>query len=141
MSLIATNSKIVPLEFKREIPYKFEKLTDPDDTTSVSEDDLSWLYCASCGAPITHPLTKIAKQGKHAHTFYNAAGIVFHLGCFDQAENCVLQGMPTFKDTWFMGYTWRLANCARCGTQLGWQFTGEDVFYGLILSRLRSIPN
>jgi hypothetical protein len=40
--------------------------------------------------------------------------------------------------TWFPGYGWRLALCAKCNTHLGWEFRGRDEhgFLGLILSAL-----
>lgn len=39
--------------------------------------------------------------------------------------------------TWFPGYAWRLALCAKCGLHLGWHYrsSGDD-FFGLILNRL-----
>jgi hypothetical protein len=96
------------------------------------------ILCLACGGVVTDREQKISIGGSHAHTFFNPAGIVYELGCFQQAPGCLLAGEATAEFTWFAGHLWRFALCRRCRTHLGWFFEmGEKTFYGLILARLR----
>jgi hypothetical protein len=98
------------------------------------------LFCAACRNPITHQDERISVHGGHAHTGTNPAGYTFHIGCFREAAGCATQGWASLEHTWFPGYAWQIAICARCGAQLGWRYQGSaDRFYGLILDRLTSI--
>jgi hypothetical protein len=76
--------------------------------------------------------------GKHRHTFFNPAGILFEIGCFGAASGCANEGTPTTEFSWFPGYAWRYSFCLACGAHLGWQFVSGDgpTFWGLVLSRL-----
>ena len=77
-------------------------------------------------------------RGSHTHTFFNPAGIVFELGCFQGAPGCLVVGEPSFEFTWFPGHTWRIALCRQCQMHLGWLFVNQDAFFhALILSKLR----
>ncbi len=100
-----------------------------------------WLICAQCGGGITKPESQISIDGGHKHTFANPHGIVFEIGCFAQALGCLAIGEATADFSWFRGYKWRIAICARCSIHLGWRFESGagDSFFGLILDRLRSI--
>lgn len=76
-------------------------------------------------------------HGGSEHTFSNPDGFVFHIGCFRNAHGCTAVGIPTLEHTWFSGYSWRIAVCARCQTHLGWWYRAPaDQFYGLIVDRL-----
>ena len=100
------------------------------------------LVCARCGHTITHHSQRIAVDGAHAHTCTNPHGLTFHIGCFRDAPGCLPVGASTTEDTWFPGYAWRIADCAKCGAHLGWRFASSgDAFYGLIVDRLRSANN
>jgi hypothetical protein len=94
------------------------------------------LTCRLCGHLITHERERVSVAGAHQHTRYNAAGFVFHFGCFAHAGGSALHGEETPQDTWFPGYVWRYALCGACHTHLGWLFSGESTFFGLILDRL-----
>jgi hypothetical protein len=95
------------------------------------------LLCARCQHPITRQSERIVVQGNHEHIFTNPSGITFHIGCFREAPGCAASGSGTLEYTWFAGYRWRIATCAQCGTQLGWQFSSSaDSFFGLIVNRL-----
>jgi hypothetical protein len=98
-----------------------------------------WFVCANCRSPITDASDRCAIQGKTAHTFANPSGAVFQIGCFSTAVNIRISGLPTSEFTWFPGYLWQGVICAICGTHLGWQFTSENRFFGLIMNRLVSI--
>lgn len=100
------------------------------------------LVCGRCGHTITHQSRRIAVNGAHAHTCTNPHGLTFHIGCFRDAPGCSTFGAATIEDTWFPGYAWRFADCAKCGVHLGWLFASSaDAFYGLIVDRLRSENN
>ncbi|MFH0781668.1 MAG: cereblon family protein [Pseudomonadota bacterium] len=99
---------------------------------------LEAICCLACGGVVTWKDQKIQVSGSHSHTFFNPAGIVYELGCFQQAPGCLVVGPPSAEFTWFPGHLWRLALCRRCRTHLGWLFAmAGATFYGLILSKLR----
>lgn len=79
----------------------------------------------------------MAVDGRHQHLFFNPAGIAFEIRCFAAAPGTICHGAPSAEFTWFAGYRWRIALCAHCHAHLGWRFTGEGLFYGLIASQLR----
>lgn len=78
----------------------------------------------------------MAVNGRHQHAFFNPAGIAFELRCFRQASGAVPCGEPSAEFTWFSGYCWQIALCATCQSHLGWLFTSDSAFYGLIATRL-----
>jgi len=97
------------------------------------------LFCAACRLPVTDQNQRIAMLGAHAHSCINPHGLTFHIGCFREAPGCAVAGEATTEHTWFPGYAWRIAACARCGTHLGWRFEGKNGgFYGLIVRQLTS---
>lgn len=105
--------------------------------TARAADRERRILCTRCGNTITHRDQRIAVNGAHAHTCTNPHGLTFHIGCFREAPGCAAFGEATAKFTWFPGYAWRIADCAKCGTHLGWLFVSSaDGFYGLIADRL-----
>ena len=97
----------------------------------------NFILCRSCNHIITSVDKRTEISGQHAHIFKNPAGIVYRIGCFSAAKGCFNFGEPTEQFTWFPGYTWCYSNCLNCFIHLGWFFqSGEDHFYGLILSHL-----
>jgi len=99
------------------------------------------LFCAQCRHPVTHQDERIRVHGAHEHTCTNPHGFTFRIGCFGKAGGCAALGEATLEHTWFAGYAWQVALCARCGVQLGWRYLAPaDRFYGLILDRLTSVP-
>jgi hypothetical protein len=105
-------------------------------------DDPRALRCRSCGTPITHPDALFAMRHASAvQVFPNPAGIVYEVLTARYAAGLILSGPPTTEFTWFAGYAWQVASCARCGVHLGWRYTavhgGEPpLFYGLLRQRL-----
>lgn len=87
-------------------------------------------------------------NGAHEHTFVNPAGFSFHIGCFSAAPGCTHHGALEAAFSWFPGWSWQLAACARCGNHLGWLYRAEldgvspqsssAPFHGLILAALRA---
>ena len=129
------------------------EIQDPPNTTldpklrSLLKDDAergNYIYCASCSHVLTTADQRIDVHGSHDHHCTNPHGFQFHVGCFAEALGCDISGDAYAADSWFMGYTWRLAACAECHTHLGWYFGastpgggGPDYFYGLILDRIQ----
>ena len=81
---------------------------------------------------------RIQRADAHEHTFVNPHGIVHHIGCFAAAPGCVHVGVTESAFSWFPGWTWQVAVCARCRAHVGWIFrcAGQQ-FHGLILAALR----
>jgi hypothetical protein len=96
------------------------------------------LVCAACGHRITDEDYRIAMSGGHEHTFVNPGGFDFTIGCFALAPGCSYLGAPETAFSWFPGWSWQIAACARCRAHIGWLYrnAGEQ-FHGLILAALR----
>lgn len=94
------------------------------------------LYCRSCRLEVTDESQRTSVAGEHVHTRSNPHGAIFCFGCFAGAPGCVVIGGATEEHSWFTGCRWRVAVCRGCGEHLGWLFTGERRFFGLILGRL-----
>lgn len=97
----------------------------------------SCLRCARCDHEVTRDSARVGVAGQHVHTRINPGGWVHQFGCFAQADGVRVTGPSTTEHTWFAGYAWALVVCASCGEHLGWRFSGETLFYGLLLDRLR----
>ncbi|WP_130470914.1 cereblon family protein [Candidatus Magnetaquicoccus inordinatus] len=105
----------------------------------ASTPEKEYLYCARCRHKITSLTDKWSIHGKDEFTFFNPAGILFHIGCFQEASGCLVTGIPSSEFSWFPGFLWQMAHCSACQIHLGWLFVGapgED-FFGLILARLQ----
>jgi len=97
-----------------------------------------YILCRNCHYKITSPRYVITVNGRHRHTFINPAGITYQIGCFSEAEGCVVTGEPTYEYTWFQGFMWSYCLCARCYVHIGWFYQGDsEYFYGLILDMLK----
>lgn len=94
------------------------------------------IRCAACRHPITSERERVEVHGAHEHRRVNPSGHDFHVGCFARAPGCSAEGEPTLHWTWFPGHAWQVALCASCGVHLGWAFSGEGTFHGLILRQL-----
>jgi len=103
----------------------------------LEEEEERRLVCRDCGNRVTRENWRIAVSGQHVHVFFNPHGLVFEIGCFDQAPGAAAMGPPSTEFTWFAGSAWRVAVCRACLNHLGWRFEGEcGAFFGLILSCL-----
>jgi hypothetical protein len=109
---------------------------------SIVEDEpggsRNFIFCAACSHVLGRASDRTGVNGSFEHVCTNPFGIVFHIGCFTNALGCAISGHPTAADTWFAGFTWRLATCAECRRHTGWLFERADsAFYGLILDRIQ----
>lgn len=104
---------------------------------ATAEEEERYL-CRLCGTLITTGKQRIEVDGGHLHTFVNPAGYVYRIACFQDARGCRITGEPTADFTWFARHTWAYAECASCGSHLGWSyFRGSRLsFYGLLVERL-----
>jgi hypothetical protein len=108
------------------------------DQDEPEEKDEKILLCKKCSAGIAKEIDRIGREGKHLHTFFNPAGVVYEIGCFRQASGCYIGGPRSNEFPWFAGYSWQISFCASCSEHLGWFFSSsEDTFFGLIVNRLR----
>jgi hypothetical protein len=121
--------------FKGDFAPEEKPVGQPTDVLEALPPETP-LYCARCGHLITRERHRTTVNGRHSHTRVNSYGVVFHFGCFAEAEGCVVTGPPTSEDSWFAGYAWEYAHCAACHAHLGWAFHGDGSFFGLILDRL-----
>ena len=109
------------------------KLLESDDT-----DKHDYVFCAACSNVLGQQRDAIEVGGVHEHWCTNPYGFSFHIGCFSAAPGCSISGAPNAADSWFAGYTWRLASCSSCQQHIGWLFEASghtDSFFGLILDR------
>ena len=113
-------------------------------TTISSKDshgtsDNKWC-CTICGAVVAFERDNAIVQGRNEHIKTNPQGHAFSFRCFHTAV-CEKLGEATLEHTWFHGYLWRFAPCKICHTQLGWHFSGESSFYGIIKEQIKLCEN
>jgi hypothetical protein len=94
-----------------------------------------WL-CAWCLQRVANERDRFQYEGKDEFTFDNPEGIRFEIITFLQTLSCRQTGRPTLEHTWFAGHAWSFCQCAECGQHLGWFYTGQHEFVGLIKSRI-----
>jgi hypothetical protein len=109
-----------------------------EDEEHSEHDREKALRCRACNFAITAPKERFTQDGKHHHTFFNPAGIVYEIGCFKDAPGCLPYGSLSREFTWFKGYSWQVVYCKECLEHLGWYYaTAGNGFFGLVLNRLR----
>ena len=113
---------------------------NPDANTErdsdTREDDE--LYCSNCSKLITRGRWRIERNDDHEHAVFNPAGQIFEIACFKEAPGVGVIGQPSNEFTWFKGYHWQIGFCLNCNSHLGWQYSGAEIFFGLIKSKLTS---
>lgn len=108
----------------------------PDARDGDAGDDA--LRCRVCDHRITDRALRHEVGGAHEHTFVNPGGIVHHIGCFVAAPGCAYLGATETAFSWFPGWSWQVAVCARCRTHVGWIYRCAGAqFHGLILAALK----
>jgi hypothetical protein len=130
-----------------QLPWLFYDTTASERTSvssspqeEIEESDPEAIHCRACGWRITSRSQVSRRDGQFEHVFSNPAGIVFHIGCFNEAPGCTVSGTPTDFFSWFSGYSWSYAQCACCGLHAGWRFQSiADAFFGLNLDALTGL--
>ena len=112
--------------------------TIKEDQTMEDEPGQDDLLCRQCMFPITREANRTMVNGAHNHTFANPYGIVFEIGCFQNAAGCTVLGQPSGEFSWFPPNQWQTAICSSCLSHVGWRFSNyrQSIFFGLILDRL-----
>ncbi|CCQ73239.1 cereblon family protein [Magnetospira sp. QH-2] len=134
------NPILLDVDRPADAPSPGDDATHGLGTEGLSDDRL---FCAHCDHPVTREAWRISLRGDHDHVVFNPAGVVFRIGCFEQAEGCLPMGPPSCQFSWFSGYVWRMALCSDCGWHLGWHYAGDGApatFFGLIQDRIRTRP-
>lgn len=103
------------------------------EKTTLQADD--WL-CLSCNKKITEDKERFLYSNQSEFRFRNPDGYQFDIITFRRADGCRVEGVPTTDFTWFESHAWCFAICNRCGLHLGWKYSGNFSFYGLIKTRL-----
>lgn len=105
----------------------------PDDTSGALRRPV---LCRRCGHVVTDASLRTDVDGQPTHARLNPVGVLFVFDCYRDAPGCLVDGPPTMAATWFPGCAWEFAHCGRCGTHLGWRFSGALTFFGLVSERL-----
>jgi len=94
-----------------------------------------WL-CSWCLTRVANDRHRFAFEGKDEFSFSNPESIRFEIITFSKTLGCRQAGLPTLDHTWFPGHAWSFCNCDGCGQHLGWFYTGQHEFAGLIKARI-----
>ncbi len=105
--------------------------------TAPAESDTAggWL-CSWCLNRVSNDKDRFQYSGQDEFSFANPEGIRFAIITFTQTLGYREQGEPTLDHTWFPGHAWTYCHCERCGRHLGWHYTGQHDFAGLIKDRI-----
>jgi hypothetical protein len=101
----------------------------------VPGDPARLVRCRECALPVADP-SEVFKLGEGPQLYLNPHGILHEVLLVQAAHNLLLVGDATTEHTWFAGYAWRIALCARCRSHLGWRYEAADarsppIFFGL----------
>ncbi|XP_072945321.1 protein cereblon isoform X2 [Epargyreus clarus] len=98
----------------------------------------SVLCCSSCNGEIARREHVVPMSSEGVHSNYtNIGGYMHDIVTVSRAYNVGLTGAASAEFSWFPGYTWTVANCAACGSHIGWRFDAEkrnlrpQQFFGL----------
>ena len=58
--------------------------------------------------------------------FVNPHGVLHEVITVRRVRSVDVEGPPTTDFTWYPGYAWEIAYCARCRTHVGWCFTATE---------------
>lgn len=120
------------------------------------------LACSACGLGLAsrRSMFSVSSAQGSCGVYTNPHGVLHQtvtvsdlLPSKSSAPRVLLEGRPTARDTWFDGFAWTIAYCARCDQHLGWKFetvqlypwmsrsgveeAGETFFYGFRFDALQ----
>ena len=99
-------------------------------------------HCGACDAHVADSRDLFAAAGAGASAvFVNPSGRFFEIVTLRRVRSVATAGPLTYEATWFDGFAWQLALCARCGSHLGWRYRAAGGakpgdFFGLIRAAL-----
>ncbi len=102
---------------------------------SNGDTETDWL-CAWCHNRVANEKDRFPYDGKDEFTFSNPEGIRFAIITFARTLGCRETGAPSLEHTWFPGHAWSFCLCDHCGQHLGWYYSGQHEFAGLIIARI-----
>ena len=108
--------------------------TQPAQGISLDEERV--VRCRRCGHALAKARDRLPLDGAQTRSFVNPAGLVYEIAAFREAPGCAAEGEPSSYWTWFPGHAWQVALCGRCGTHVGWAFSGASRFFGLLVERV-----
>ena len=117
------------------MPTLTEPLLDTRTAIAVGDEVGDWL-CAWCLNRVAIQTDRFQFEGRDQFLFSNPDGIPFRIMTFARTLGCSQAGVPTLEHTWFAGHAWSICQCDGCGEHLGWYYSGEHQFAGLIIERL-----
>lgn len=82
------------------------------------------ILCRRCGEELSDGSAVFAMtSGGSSEVFVNPHGVLHEVVTVHWARNLIVAGPPTTEFTWYPGYAWEIAYCARCREHSGWAFT------------------
>lgn len=109
---------------------------DVSQDSAARQDKGKYMCCVQCRHRIAPLSSAVEINGSQVHRRRNPLGHYFVFQCYRAAPGCAVSGEPTAEYSWFAGYRWQFASCNQCQNQLGWYFSGENGFFGLIRDQL-----
>ncbi|PNY10055.1 protein cereblon [Trifolium pratense] len=87
-------------------------------------DSIDLIRCRRCQTTIAKRSNMLVMSDEGPLGAYvNPGGYVHEIMTLYKANGLSLVGHAVTEYSWFPGYAWTIANCATCGTQMGWLFT------------------
>jgi hypothetical protein len=117
------------------VPAIVEPEAQPNASTAINDTADDWL-CAWCQNRVANQKDRFSYDGKDEFTFSNPEHMRFQIIAFSRTLGCRESGVPTLEHTWFPGHAWSFCQCDECGQHLGWYYTGQHQFAGLIITRI-----
>ncbi|CAH9106261.1 unnamed protein product [Cuscuta epithymum] len=106
-------------------------------------ESLDRIRCKTCKTLIARRsnMLVMSREGPLG-AYANPHGHVHEIMTLLKAHELAVIGNPVREYSWFPGYGWSIAECARCGCQMGWLFTATNSklkprsFWGIRCSQL-----
>jgi hypothetical protein len=94
--------------------------------------------CRECGSYITDSGLTTKIHGVAEHSFVNPSGMQCDFITVAACRNVYADPQLYVEHSWFAGYGWRIAVCARCGSHLGWKYDAVKnltprEFFGILI--------
>ena len=94
------------------------------------------LACSRCGSVVARlgNLAAVSEEGATSGVYVNPHGALHDMITVSAVEprpgatrggrsSLAMRGEPETAHSWFPGFAWTVANCARCHAHVGWRFT------------------